>query len=138
MTRGEPGNGKAEKSLQDKLGFKPGMTFRIIHPPPSYFSWLNHVLPATDQQPSPPFDFVHLFTNSLPELQDQLATVKHLISPDGMIWVSHYKRTSGESSEITENLIRETALPLGLVDVKVCSVSEDWSGLKLVVRRKFR
>ncbi len=60
------------------------------------------------------------------------------IRPDGMIWVSWPKKSSGAETDVSENKIREIALPLGLVDVKVCAVDETWSGLKLVIRRELR
>ena len=60
------------------------------------------------------------------------------IEPDGMIWVSWHKKASGIPTEITEDVVREIALPLGLVDVKVCAVTEIWSGLKLVIRKELR
>jgi hypothetical protein len=60
------------------------------------------------------------------------------IRPDGMIWVSWYKKSSGIATDITEDTIRDTALPLGLVDIKVCAVDDTWSGLKLVIRKANR
>ena len=86
----------------------------------------------------PPWDFVHLFVNDLAKLEDDLFELRTLIASDGMIWVSWYKKSAKKPTEITEDLIRDTCLPLGLVDVKVCSVSEDWSGLKLVIRKELR
>ena len=117
-----------------KLGLKDGMRAMVINSPVEYLSWLT--LPANHQwTTAPPFDFVHLFTNDLSELEVRLHQLRNEITSSGMIWVSWYKRASGEASEITEDLVRATCLPLGLVDIKVCSVSDKWSGLQLVIRR---
>jgi hypothetical protein len=62
----------------------------------------------------------------------------HAIHPDGMIWVSWPRKSSGVSSTIVEDTIRQVALPLGLVDIKVCAVDDTWSGLKLVIRKEMR
>jgi hypothetical protein len=67
-------------------------------------------------------------------LEKSLVSLREEIDDRGMIWVSWYKKSSGMSSEVTEDIIRDTALALGLVDVKVCAVTEEWSGLKLVIR----
>ena len=84
------------------------------------------------------FDLMHLFTNSRHELFRSLSEdIRHLKS-NGAIWVSWYKKAAKLLTEITEDTVREVALPLGLVDVKVCAVDEKWSGLKLVIRRENR
>ena len=126
----KPVSGYSGKALHEKLGLKPGMVFLLIHPPRDYSSWIGNTV-KTKQSFPPPWDFVHLFTNSLTELEDQLFTLRKSIKPDGIIWVSWYKKSSAKPTEITEDLIRDTCLPLGLVDVKVCAVSPEWSGLKL-------
>jgi hypothetical protein len=83
-------------------------------------------------------DFIHLFTNNRDDLFRGLVEFKNLIKQDGTIWVSWYKKAAKLPTEITEDTVREAALPLGLVDVKVCAVDEKWSGLKLVIRRENR
>ena len=128
--------GYSGKPLYVKLGIRPGMKTKIIHPPKEYFDWMEDQVKK--KEANPPFDFVHLFTNSLSELEDQLVALKNSLAPDGMIWISWYKKSAKKPTEITEDLIRETCLPLGLVDVKVCAVSDDWSGLKLVIRKSLR
>lgn len=85
-----------------------------------------------------PFDLIHLFTNSRDELFSKLAECIWLIKQDGSIWVSWYKKAAKLPTEITEDLIRDAAFPLGLVDIKVCAVDEKWSGLKLVIRKENR
>ena len=137
MAKVEPPVGYSGKSLPAKLGLKPEMKFHFIHPPASYFKWLDNVVKSKTTFP-PPWDFVHLFTNSLSELEDQLFALRKSIKPNGMIWVSWYKKSSAKPTEITDDLVRGTCLPLGLVDVKVCAVSEEWTGLKLVIRKELR
>jgi hypothetical protein len=88
--------------------------------------------------PAAPVEILHLFTNSRDELFRVLDEARSFIKQDGMIWVSWYKKAAKLPSEITEDTVRDAALPLGLVDVKVCAVDEKWSGLKLVIRKENR
>ncbi len=83
-------------------------------------------------------DIWHLFTKTAAELKAQLPKLIKAIQPNGMIWVSWPKKSSGVASDLLENDIRRAALSLGLVDVKVCAVDEVWSGLKLVIRKENR
>ena len=83
-------------------------------------------------------DLVHLFTKTRAELLELLEIYKTKIKQNGAIWVSWPKKASGIRSEITEDTVREVALPMGLVDIKVCAVDETWSGLKLVIRKENR
>jgi hypothetical protein len=83
-------------------------------------------------------DVIHFFTNSRDELARGLVKYKKLIKQDGSIWVSWFKKAAKLPTEITEDIVRDVALPLGLVDIKVCAVDEKWSGLKLVIRRENR
>jgi hypothetical protein len=82
--------------------------------------------------------FVHLFTTSASKLKSKLESHRKRIVPGGVIWVSWPKKNFGVKSDITEDRIRDLALPMGLVDVKVCAVDEVWSGLKLMIRRTAR
>jgi hypothetical protein len=81
---------------------------------------------------------VHLFSRDAAALKKKLALLRNKIAPDGIIWVSWPKKASGVSTDITEDTVRVCALPLGLVDIKVCAVDEVWSGLKLTIRRSER
>ena len=83
-------------------------------------------------------DIVHLFESSRAKLEKGIRSALAKLKPDGMIWVSWPKRTSKVPTDITEDTVREIALPMGLVDVKVCAVDEVWSGLKLVIRKENR
>jgi hypothetical protein len=106
--------------------------------PPEYASWLSIPKASMEEPSSPPWDFVHVFVNTTHQLEEDLFQLRHQIEPAGMIWVSLYKKSSGKLSEVTEDTIRDTALPIGLVDIKVCSVSPEWSALKLVIQKKLR
>ena len=83
-------------------------------------------------------DVIHLFTKSAAELDAKLRRWRHAMKSDGTIWISWPKKGSKVPTDITEDVIREIALPLHLVDVKVCAVDDIWSGLKLVIRREHR
>ena len=88
--------------------------------------------------PEPPIDAAHIFVTERANLEAQLHRLMPLLGPDGFIWVSWPKKASKVPTDITEDTIREVALPMGLVDVKVCAVDETWSGLKLTKRRALR
>lgn len=126
--------------LAKKLGVKPGFRIKLKNAPGAYPQWVaplpDHVVCSTALRKE--IDLWHLFSNRRKELEQSLATAIRQIKQDGMIWVSWPKKSSGVASEITEDTIRAVALPMGLVDVKVCAVSEIWSGLKLVIRKELR
>jgi hypothetical protein len=84
------------------------------------------------------YDFIHLFTAARAVLESLAQPLMNLIARDGMIWISWPKKASKVATDITEDVIREVVLPIGLVDVKVCAVDEVWSGLKLVIRKELR
>ena len=126
--------------LAKKLGIKEDFRIGAVNAPANYED-LVQPLPAgvsIDHSLRSGADIVHFFTNSRDELFSGLAEYKRLLRKGGSIWVSWYKKAAKLPTEITEDTIREAALPLGLVDVKVCAVDEKWSGLKLVIRRENR
>jgi hypothetical protein len=82
--------------------------------------------------------FVHLFAKERRTLGKHLGALRHKIPEDAAVWVSWPKKSSGVTTDITEDVIRAVALPLGFVDIKVCAVDETWSGLKLMIRRENR
>jgi hypothetical protein len=126
--------------LAKKLGFKEGFRVRTTGAPANYLELVNPVPPnvAISSRIAKGIDVWHIFTNSYSELESKLPTLIKAIHPGGTIWVSWPKKSSGVPSTVTEDSIREIALPLGLVDVKVCAIDEIWSGLKLVVRKELR
>jgi hypothetical protein len=89
-------------------------------------------------RPEAPIDAAHLFVTARGELEAKLHQLMPLLDRAGFIWVSWPKKTSKVSTDITEDVIRDVALPMHLVDVKVCSVDDIWSGLKLVIRKEYR
>lgn len=126
--------------LARKLGIVAGAELLVIDSPDGYADWLAPLPPgvvfaaaATSQT-----DLVHLFTDRQAVLATQLALLRKTLRPDAVLWVSWPKKASKVPTDITEDVIRTLALPLGWVDVKVCAVSQVWSGLKLVVRKALR
>lgn len=87
---------------------------------------------------TPTVDLVHLFTSRRVELQRALRSARKAMRQDATFWVSWPKKASKQPTDITEDVVREVALPLGFVDVKVCAVDQVWSGLKLVIRKENR
>ena len=126
--------------LAKKLGFKAGYRIRTTGAPDNYLE-LVHPVPsnvAISGRITRNIDIWHIFTRSYVELESKLPALMRAVQPNGAIWVSWPKKSSGVPSTVTEDSIREIALPMGLVDVKVCAVDEVWSGLKLVVRKELR
>ena len=124
--------------LVKKLGIKEGFKVRFINKPKNYMDLLEEIPPAVKQIKTGKADFVHIFTKSRKELASELKKNMRSIEQDGMIWVSWPKKASKIQTDITEDVIREVALPMGLVDIKVCAVDDIWSGLKLVIRKENR
>ena len=132
--------GYSAKPVAQKLGIKPGTTVRTRNAPETYRRMVGP-LPANvvlSDRATQPVDVVHLFVTSRKQLETQLRVSLKEIRQDGAIWVSWPKKSSGVTTDVTEDVIREVALPIGLVDVKVCAVDEIWSGLKLVIRVRNR
>src|SRR5437764_12772094 len=124
--------------LWKKLGYKTWVAAFVDGGPSNYLSLLT--LPADVvvtwlPRAKSDMEFVHLFATSASKLKSKLESYRKRIVPGGVIWVSWPKKSSGVKSDITEDTIRDLALPMGLVDVKVCAVDEVWSGLKLMIRR---
>jgi hypothetical protein len=126
--------------LASKLGI--GERSRVVakHAPGDYARLLAPVPPGVvfERNVSERTDLVHVFGTRKAALKTELATLRKAIRLDAAVWVSWPKKASKVPTDITEDTIRELALPLGFVDVKVCAVSDVWSGLKLVVRKSLR
>ena len=126
--------------LPKKLGVEPGARVAWLNAP-EHFDALLGDLPAgvrVSRRLGRGLDVLVQFATARAELRSRLPKLRDAIFPDGAAWVSWPKRGSGVATDITEDAIREDALPLGLVDVKVAAIDETWSGLKLVVRRELR
>lgn len=132
--------GYSNTPLARKLGLKAGQRVKVRNEPAHYRALLDPLPEGLTWSPKlrSNVDLWHLFTTSRRELQRELPKALAQIQQDGMIWVSWPKRASKVQTDMTEDVVREVALPMGLVDVKVCAVDEVWSGLKLVIRKELR
>jgi len=124
--------------LGKKLGLKPGQTAWFAGMPASVRVEIGDVGVVELERPAAGLDLVHVFVTERAELETLLAELRALVAPAGVLWVSWPKKAAGVPTDVTEDVIRELALPLGWVDVKVCAVDEVWSGLKLVIRKALR
>ena len=123
--------------LAKKLGIKPGTKLVAVGDVPSEYRALLAPLPegvTIVGKGKPPLGAVHVFVTKRADLARHLEHLRTSLVPDGYVWISWPTRASKVPTNITEDVIREVALPMGFVDIKVCAVSEVWSGLKLVIR----
>ena len=132
------GAGYSGTPLARKLTLKHGFTAWFHAIPASVRAEIGEV--QLDEQPTPEtgLQFAHVFVSERAELERLLTDLRTKLAPDGMVWISWPKKAAKVPTDITENTIREVALPMGWVDVKVCAVDETWSGLKLVIRKELR
>ena len=126
--------------LAKKLGIKDGFKIAVINEPDHYFTLFEDMLGDVDivHNLKSKLDLIHYFVTEADQLGREIGQLKNSIEQNGMIWVSWPKQSAKVPTDITEDVIREVALPLGWVDIKVCAVNELWSGLKLVVRKGLR
>ena len=136
--------------LPKKLGIKPGFRVHLVSAPAEVQAELREALAACATmrdgkgksnargKDRDPLDFAMVVTKSEAELKQEFRHLAKLLQPAGMLWVSWPKKSSGVASDLDENRVREIGLAAGLVDVKVCAVTEIWSGLKFVRRVKDR
>lgn len=125
--------------LYKKLSLRPGLKVLAVGMPPE----VRREIDASCEgviwvERGAAFDAAHLFAMRLADLRDSIARVRKALPPEGFVWASWPKKASGIASDITEDAVRDIAFAAKLVDVKVCAVSEVWSGLKLVIRLKDR
>jgi hypothetical protein len=126
--------------LARKLGIAEGSRVVVKNAPDNYAQLLRPI-PAgavLEREISQLTDIVHVFSDRKAKLQSELQALRKSIRSNATVWVSWPKKASKVPTDITEDTIRELALPLGFVDVKVCAVNEIWSGLKLVIRKELR
>lgn len=121
--------------LIKKLGIKPTMKLLLINEPGNYFQLLNTNLRQQAVEKTETPDLIHLFVKTEKEFKLAMKKLKpvYIKNTGVIIWVSWFKKASKIPTDVTEDVIRNYALQNGLVDVKVCAVSDVWSGLKLVV-----
>lgn len=124
--------------LVQKLGIKPGARIQIVSEPSDFRSVLGPMPDGVKLSPRGVLDFAMVFTRTIADLEKRFVVLRDRLAPNGTLWVSWPKKSSGVPTELTENVVREFGLEHGLVDVKVCAVDETWSGLKFVRRLKDR
>jgi hypothetical protein len=125
--------------LPKKLGIKAGFRVQLTNAPAEVRMELREALAECAlMKQGDALDFAMIFSKSHAELTREFKRIAKALGPAGMLWVSWPKKSSGVATEVTESLVREIGLDAGLVDVKVCAVTEVWSGLKFVRRVKDR
>lgn len=126
--------------LIKKLGFKAPMSLLVVNSPPDYAAWLGPLPEGVRiiSHTKAPIQAAHVFATEREDLAQRLRGFRRRLAQNGFVWVSWPKKASKVQTDITEDIIRDIALPLGFVDVKVCAVSEVWSGLKLMIRQSER
>ena len=126
--------------LAEKLSLKDGMRVWFLGMPDSVRAEIEKygLTLSEEEVPTPGLHAAHIFMTDRAEMEEQLGILRDLIDPAGHVWVSWPKKAAKVETDITEDVIREVALPTGFVDIKVCAVDAVWSGLKLVIRRELR
>jgi hypothetical protein len=132
--------GYSTTPLAKKLGITSGTHILTRSAPDDYLALIDPLPDKVvfDTRLSKGTDLIHLFATSKTVLAKELAALRKSMRTDAIIWVSWPKKASNVETDITEDVIREIALPMGLVDVKVCAVTDVWSGLKLCIRKELR
>lgn len=125
--------------LPKKLGIKDGFRVSLVDSPQEVAKELKPYLEKCEAADGKsPIDFAIVFTKSKAALAKEFKRMTKQLAPAGMLWISWPKKSSSVPTELTENIVREIGLASGLVDVKVCAVTDVWSGLKFVRRLKDR
>ena len=132
--------GYSATPLVKKLGLRSGFEVAFVNAPEDFVKQLDlqAEVKVRSLSKSKDFDFILVFVKSQETLTTAFAQYSRKIKPNGMLWVSWPKKTSGVQTDLTENIVRDIGLAVGLVDVKVCAVDDVWSGLKFVYRLKDR
>ncbi len=135
-----PTPGYSGTPLARKLGIAPGSEVLVVGAPTEYRQWLEPLPPGVTfaGKAGKGTSLVHLFLRERADLAAHLVRLRATLDPQVAVWVSWPKKASKVPTSITEDVVRELALPVGYVDIKVCAVSDIWSGLKLVVRKELR
>jgi hypothetical protein len=132
-------DGYSGKPLWQKLGLKPRLRIRVENPPREYADIVGlGPIELILVGPLDGFDLAHVFATRRSTLDASVERLSHRLPANGVLWISWPKKSSKLSCDITEDTIRMSALPRGLVDIKVCAVDSIWSGLKLVWRKQVR
>jgi hypothetical protein len=128
--------------LPKKLGIKEGHRVALVHSPAGFEKTLGDLPGAVALQSgltgTAPLDVILAFVTRRADLEQQLSSIRRRMAPAAGLWVAWPKKASGVPTDMTEDVVREIALPTGLVDNKVCAIDETWSGLRLVIRLEHR
>lgn len=133
--------GYSQKPLVTKLGIKPAFNILVKNEPLEYWTWISPLpegVTRLNRLKKERIDFIHLFVTTNKFFEFEFIKLKSGLTKQGLFWVSWPKKSSKVETDLDENRIRNFGLRNGLVDVKVCAVSEIWSGLKFVFRIKDR
>jgi hypothetical protein len=131
--------GYSKRSLRDKLGISPAHRACLLRAPPGFREALDLPPDMTiHDRLRGRFDFIHFFARSAAELRGRLPALRGALAPDGMLWLSWPKKSSGVPTDLDDDVVRRAGLESGLVDVKVCAVDDVWSGLRFVFRLRDR
>jgi hypothetical protein len=136
--------GYSGTALPKKLGIKEGHRVAVIRPPDGFANTLGDlpenvaVRVGLSGVKAAALDVIIVFVTRRAELERQLASMRRCVAPAGSLWVAWPKKASRVATDMTENVVRDIALPTGLVDTKVCAIDETWSGLRLVIRLENR
>jgi hypothetical protein len=137
-----PAGGYSGTPLAKKLGIKPGMRVALLHPPDgieeAFGPWPDGVHLQAGLRRGQRVDLIVGFVIDREHLARNIGWLVTTLPPDGAFWVAWPKRASKVPTNMTDDAIRDMALPMGWVDVKVCAIDATWSGLKLVLRRELR
>jgi len=133
-------SGYTGTSLAKKLSLKDGMRVWFPDMPDSVRAEIGEsgLTLSEEELPTPGLHSAHIFVTERNTMEQHLTTLREMIDPAGQVWVSWPKKASKADTDISEDTIRDVALPMGFVDIKVCSVDAVWSGLKLVIRKELR
>jgi len=140
MSKAVKTSGYSGTPLAKKLGIKEGYKIKLVNEPDYYFKLFTD-LPSGIKQPDDKKtkkDFIHYFTKSASELSKDIKQLRQEMEENGMLWISWPKKSANVKTDLDENIVRNTGLKNGLVDIKVCAVNETWSGLKFVIPVKDR
>jgi hypothetical protein len=133
--------GYSKTPLVRKLGIKPGDRILLLKAPTHYLELLDELpsdVSIVNKKTEVNLPFIHLFAKNSRDLIEKFPAAKSRLAKDGMLWVSWIKKSSKLDTDISESDVRCLGLDLGLVDVKICAVDKDWSGLKFMYRKEDR
>lgn len=121
------------RATWQKLQLNPDKRIKLINPPDDYWRLVEWSLDEYPEMHETDLDFIHIFCNDFKTFSAELVLARELIKPNGGIWVSWYKKSSGRDSEITGEIVRNFSASIDLVDNKICSIDEDWTACRVVI-----